>query len=157
MGAVSILSNITLSSWSESFNCILLTFLHFFVCSSLYTRNCFSCMNFVRINRMSIKISDNFNGINFSFNLYFISLHCFLDASSYLSKSCINACFPDTSISCIFYCFKKLIISRIESNSKSCIYHSTFYMGSKVYFTDIIICNDCVISRIRAIVSCDIV
>ena len=114
-------------------------------------------MNLIGINRMSIEVSNYFNWINFSLDLHLVRLHCFLDSSSNLPQSCIYACFSDSSVSGILDCLKKLIIGRVEGHSESAIDDPAFNLGSEVNFAYIVIGKHSIVSRIRRVMSSDIV
>lgn len=157
VGAVSFFSDKAFSCWAKSFNCILLSFLHFDVWICFYAWNCFASMNLVRIDWMSIQILHNFNWVNLSFDLNLIRFHSLLNKSSNISKSNINTCLLETCISCIFNSLEKFIISWIECDCESCINDSSVDMSTKINFANIVISEDCIISGIRSVVSCTMV
>lgn len=102
---------------------------------------------------MSIEILYHFYWISFTFDLDLVRLHSLLNYGSNISKSNIDSCFLQASVSSIFNCFKKLIISWIKSNSKGCIDNSSIDMSPKINFADIIISKYCIISRVWSIMS----
>lgn len=102
MGAVSILSNVTFSRWSERLDGILLSLLHFNIGVIFNTWHCFACMDFVRVDRMAIEIFNDFDRVYFSFYLHFVWFHGFLDKTTDFSQSDIDSCCFDTGVGCIF-------------------------------------------------------
>lgn len=104
MRAISILLNMSPSSWTESFNCIILPLLHFSWSICLAAGNCFACMNFIWLNWMTIKIFYHLYWVYFSFYLYLIWFHSFLNSSSYICESHIDSCLLYPRISGIFNC-----------------------------------------------------
>ena len=104
--AVSFFFDVSIAGGSESFNCVGFSFLHFDVGVVLDARNCFSSMNFVRINGVAIQVLDYFDLMGFSFDLDFITLHGFLYESSDFSKSGIDSCISDSSVGSIFDSFE---------------------------------------------------
>jgi len=101
MRAISLLFYMTSSCWTESFNGIKLTFLHFNIRISFSAGNCFSTMNFEADNWVSIKIFYNFNLMNFTINFNFIRFHSLLNFFTNIWQSCIDSCFFNTCIGCI--------------------------------------------------------
>ena len=154
---VSIFPDITLSSWSKGFNSVLLAFLHLLVCMSFNTGNGFSSMNFVWFDRMSIQVLDCLHWISSSFDLNFVWLHSLLYFSSNLTESGIYSCLFDAGVCGIFDCCEEIVISRVESNCEGAVDHSSFDVSSKIYFANIIISDYSIISRVRSIMSCNIV
>jgi len=157
MRALSFLSNVTFSCWSKSFNSVLLSFDHLFIWIIFNTGNCFSSVNFIGIDRMSIQVFNYFHRKSSSFYLNLVRLHSLLNRCSYFWKSCINAGFSNTSIGCIFYSLQESIIHGIESNCESCVNYVSLDVCSKIYLANVIISNDSIVSRVWSVMSCDII
>lgn len=157
MRTIPILSYMTFASRSKSFNSITFSFLHLDIWVCFDTRDSFACMNFIRLNRMPIKIFYNFDWISFSFYLNFIWLHSLLNQCSQISKSDINACLSNTCIGGIFNSLKQFIICRIKCYSKCSINNTSVDMRSKIYFAHIIISNNSIISWIGSVMSCNVI
>lgn len=157
MRAISLFSYITFSCRSKSLYSILLSLDHFFIRVIFYTRNCFSSMNSIGINWMSIQIFNYFYRINSSFYFHLIWLHSLLNSSSYFRESGIYTSFSNSCVSCIFDRFQKPVIHGIKSNSKSGINNISFDVCSEINFTNIIISYYSIISRIWRIMSCNMI
>jgi len=85
MRTFSLLSDMTLSGRAKCLYSVNLSFFHFHVWIIFYAGDCFSSVYLVRVYRMSIQISHNFNWVNFSVNLNFIGCHNLLYFFSNLS------------------------------------------------------------------------
>lgn len=82
MGAVSILSHMAFTSWTESLDRILLAFLHFDIRIILDTGHSFTCVDFVGVDWVAIEVLHDFNRINFALYLYLIGLHGLLNQAT---------------------------------------------------------------------------
>ena len=139
MRAISLFTYETFSSRAESFNSVSLTFLHLYVCVSFNARDCFTSMNLVWINGVTIQIFYNFNWIDFSIKFDFIRLHCLLDLGSNFTEPSVNTCLTDTSVGCILDSLKQVIILWVEGDSKCGINNSTIDVCSEIDLTNIIV------------------
>lgn len=158
MRTITILFNMASTCRTKGLDCIAFALLHFLIwIISFNARNCFTCMNFVGLNRMPIQIFDNFDWIYFSFYLDLVWFHCLLDSGSDIIESHINSCLFNSSISCVLDCLQKLIIGRVESYCESSVDNSSVYMCSEINFTNVIVGDDSVVSRVRGVMGCHVI
>lgn len=151
MGAVVGFSNEAFSSRPESFNSILFTLLHFLIRIGLDTGNGFASMNFIRVNGVPIEIADNFDWIDFAFDFHLIGFHSFLNFSTDLTQSGINACFFQPCIGGILYSIEQVVVDRIEGHSESTVDYPSFDVGAEIDFADVVVGEHSIISGVGSV------
>ena len=104
MGALSILSDVAIASRAKSLYGINLTLLHSGLGTPLDYGDTLSSMDLIPVYSVTTEILHTENLLGLSSQLNLIALHYLLDLLSDITKSYVNACGPDASISCLLNC-----------------------------------------------------
>ena len=114
-------------------------------------------MNLVGIDGVAIQVFDYLNREDLALDLNLIGLHGLLDPLANLAQPGIDTGLPNTSIGGVFDRFQQAVVGGVEGYSKGGVDHISFDVGAEVDLHDIVVVQNCVISKVGGVVGCAVV
>ena len=71
-------------------------------------------------------------------DFYFVGFHRFLDQSSKIAQSDVDASLPNPCIRGIFYCLKQVVVHGVKSNCEGRVDDPSIDMRTEIYFHHIV-------------------
>jgi len=114
-----ILMNETTASTSKGLNGKVFALLHFCLVTIVNNGNRLASVDLVRVDRVSVQVTDRLDLICLALNLNLVRLHDFLDGGTNIAQSHVNTSLLDSSVGRILDSSQQVIVNRVEGERES--------------------------------------
>lgn len=149
--------DISLASSGEGLDGILLILFHLSVVVVLDNGHTLASMDTIGFHAVSTQVPAGFHLVRLLVDGHLVALHHLLYGSTHVFQSHVYSRRLYASVSSILSSQEQVIILLFKSNSEGTVNNASFDLSAKVYFADVVLLNDGIVSVVGGVVGCHVV